>query len=258
MTGVNSVGAEQTGTGDWRYKDVEVDLSDVSNIAADDVLIFHSASGGTNPGSMNGGYVVQSVDSGNSRATVRMYYQNTYTNQPSGAVTATVKVIKAVIDFTGAYGFTLTYGSKLRNFADVAVVGDNTTTSQIGFFIGYNSSIIFGSYVPIIQCGRAGIEMEMSYGYFFDAILTSCARPIYLKYSYVRASRVYMTNGGFSNVSDQSHAVLTSSYAYNNDFGFYASDGGFINASSVTNANNGTNFSPAVNTPGNNEAYIKN
>jgi uncharacterized protein YerC len=259
MTGVNSVGSEQTGTGDWRYKDVEVDLSDVSNIAADDVLIFYDASGGTNPGSMNGTYVVQSVDSGNSRATIRQYYDDTYTNQPSGAVTATVKVVKAVLSFTGAYGVVLQNQSAIQEIKDFAIIGDFSNT--VGLYIYKQSSIAFGAHLGIAHFDSHGFfASEISTCYVRFLVVSACRYGIGALFSYVDATFSVATHCRTRGVDSQQAAYVKvyGSDIHNNDTGAYASWDAFIDARSVSTSNNGTDFSPAVNTTGNDNSYINN
>ncbi len=118
---MSSVQSSSGSAGAWS---ITVNLNSISGMAAGQVAVFKSCSGGTNPFYMEGPWLISSVDAINSRITVTS--TNRSTNIPAGAVTATVLVLTTVLKFTGCYGINIYSGGTALNLQDMAIIGDNS------------------------------------------------------------------------------------------------------------------------------------
>jgi hypothetical protein len=125
----------QSSSGSSRDYTVVFNLDTVSGVEAGDVmLVTKDASGGTNPTYACGCYKITDVDTVNDRVTITSSH---YKGAPSGAVTASVKIFKTVINCPFDSYLELSKGSTI-NIGDLALVGD---VYGAGLFSGNNSTI---------------------------------------------------------------------------------------------------------------------
>jgi len=155
---VSSSGSE----GAWS---LVLQLDDVANIAADDWVIVRPATGGTNPTYAQGFHKVTNVDSGNNRITV--YSDHLNETAPSGAVAATVIVIKTRLNYNGCDGILVRNGNTLGFLDKAAIIGDGTANKS-GIVAGLQMN---ASSVPVgsggyISCGEyVGVSGFGAFGF---------------------------------------------------------------------------------------------
>ena len=125
---MTSVQSSSGSAGDYS---VILNLDSVADIEANDYVMISGAANGTNPTYVMGIHKVTNVDSGNSRITINSLHK---TGVPSGAVTATVLVLKTVVNFNGCDGFVVRNGHHI-NLENLAIVG-NGTSNTVGVFAG--------------------------------------------------------------------------------------------------------------------------
>lgn len=83
----------QSSSGSATAYSIIINLDSVTDVAVNDYVIIHTASGGTNPQRILGCHKVTNVDTGNNRITIT---SNNFVGVPSGAVAATVVVFKTM------------------------------------------------------------------------------------------------------------------------------------------------------------------
>jgi hypothetical protein len=119
---MTSVQSSSGSAGAWS---VIVNLNNVTNIEVGDYVIILTATGGTRPTYIAGCHEVTNVDSVNSRITLAS--KHLAATAPSGAVTATVTVIKSVIKFAGGlHGISVANNASIGSVSKVAIVGAGT------------------------------------------------------------------------------------------------------------------------------------
>jgi hypothetical protein len=123
-----SLSSIQSTSGSSKNYSMVLNVSSVSNIAVGDWVAIYGASGGTHPESVEGFYEITAVDSTNTRITVS---SKAYDTMPSGAVTATIKVLKTIVKFTGATdGLTLDAMQAIVNLKNLAVISNNSSSES--------------------------------------------------------------------------------------------------------------------------------
>jgi hypothetical protein len=306
---MTSVQSSSGSAGAWA---VVLNLDSVADIEANDYVMISGAANGTLPKYIMGIWKVTNVDAVNTRITVSTTHKNA--TAPSGAVTATVLVLKAVVNFNGCDGFVLRNGHHI-NLENLAIVGNGTANTVGVFASGDEAAIAYASCGGSVTCvaGTVGVS-GFTYGYlaqFSGAIFadsstssgntgygylaqysgsiwasssTSSGNTVdgYLaQYSgaIFASSSTASGNTGIGYLAQYSGSIWASSStssgntigylaqfsgsinadsstASGNTTGIYAASYGYINAVSATVSGNTTNYSPAVNTQGNEYGYI--
>lgn len=248
---MTSVQSSSGSNGAWS---VIINLNDVNNIAANDYCIIHTASGGTNPLYIAGCHQITNVDVANNRITVLVKAKTAAA--PASTIIATVIVLKSIVNFSGSNGF-LSISGRTTKFDTLAVIG---TTTFYGF-IATHCSTIFLSTVGIA---------EWSYGiYAYGNSLIRLYRGI-CAISGCDQIGAYSTDGGlifwtsgYSTGNVFGYRTIFagqisagSSFGIGNTTGWSAGNNGYLYTAAYTASGNTTDFSPAVNTLGNENGYI--
>ena len=265
---------------------VTVAISNVTNIAIDDYVIIHTASGGTNPTYICGFHRVTAVDSVNNRITFYSKHNHRSAN-PSGSVVATCEVIKTILSCTDCsclYAYSC-LGNPLNNFGfyQLGIVGNSVSTCADGF-----NAPVGSSNVRISYCGATGFTRGFSsfHGYMFCRNYCAASgntygfRPWAAKMDCASATciasggdRGFYAEFGGSNLN-ASQAISTGNaygaYAIYNStlqaylmtitgastYAFASYNRSYINASSAILSNNASSYTPSANAQGNEYAYI--
>lgn len=130
---MSSVQSSSGSAGAWS---IVLNVNSVANIAVNDWVTITNPSGGTLPTYIAGAHKVTNVDAVNTRITIASVHLNA--TAPSGAVSATVTVIKSILTFTGTHGLVIWDHATLDSFGNFMLVGDGTTNS-IGLNIQDNA-----------------------------------------------------------------------------------------------------------------------
>jgi len=249
---MSSVQSSSGGSAAWS---VIINLNNVTNIAANDYVLISAASGGTLPTYICGCHKVTNVDSGNSRITITSKHLNA--TPPSGAVAATVIVVKTILNINGNAGITVT--SKLGSIASLVIAGGGGGwASTSSYCLVSSGSISLGLYLGLAGAAYAlltfdGNFLGFSVVYMSDFAIgaqSSYGNTIICQYAIATGC----THAGFSawgGTVDAYGAIATG-----NGNGFYAVDNGTMRAGAATSTGNTTAYSPLVNTEGNNYAVI--
>ena len=282
-----SMTSVQSYTGSAGAWSITVNLNDVTNIAADDYVIIHSASGGTRPTFIEGCHKVTNVDSGNSRISFSSKHQ--HASAPSGSVAATVIVIKTIFDFDGTtYGYYAT-SENFGGFDKCVLAGDGVTSGSVGVYVeacllllgtdsvfgvvnwdGCNIRVLSGGKIISNGIVASSGALDDSVRLEYQAGLSVSTRLIISGHvdwgcfvsgnSFLRvAGTGVFTGGGDDNlyVSTKSLAIVADLVSTGcADKGVNAYRGATVVSGSQTVSDNGTDYSPVVNTEGNDLSYI--
>ncbi len=273
MTSVQS----SSGTaGAWS---VVINLSDVSHIANDDYVNIIAATGGTRPEMIEGCWAVTNVDSANSRITVAT--TNHYLAAPSGAVSASVLVLKARIVATNCSGFVI--NGPLGLLDKLAIVGDGAA-GRAGLDLLFNVSTRACSLVlgdvgfnhwstgiaswgtnrvtatptsrPCVGNCTTGIHSSFASAVMLPNGSTVAGCSVGLLASYM--GTIYLSTGTVTGCS--TYGLRASSVGMNqvysgkltgNSVGAYASGKGYNYLGAASFSSNATDMSPAANYDGN-------
>lgn len=113
---ITSVQSSSGSSGDYS---IVLNVFDVDGIVEGDECAISDATGGTNPLALHGTYEITDVDVVNSRITIH----STTATLPSGAVEATLRVYRTVLNCVGCSGVTTSADIALQH---LAIVGDGT------------------------------------------------------------------------------------------------------------------------------------
>lgn len=274
---MSSVQGSSGAAGAWS---IEINLDSVANIAVDDYVVIHTASGGTRPLEMCGCHKVTAVDGVNTRITITNV--NKAATAPSGNVVATVVVFKTFLTSTSAHGIYCTQGYKLGALDKVVLIGNNTAgyrgliVDDIGY-IGVTGIIGVVSYqMGILAQGGGRINCNG----FKVAVSGSSGTGVYASFAQVNfpsgivsgsaigvESRLYgcagfnsgIATGNDYGIISRRFAVVDCSSATvqgSTTQGVYAASYGYCYAQSIVMSDNIADYSPAVNTLGNENGYI--
>lgn len=193
ITSIQSVGnrtADTSGDNTLYYRDYVVNVASTTGISAGQFVLIDSISGGYQALYIVGCHEIMSVDSGNSRLTIRVYSQNT-TFASGNTVTADAVVVKTIIscsDTTKAvfdclntklwlvdnivFRYSSGYGGKNDDFG---------TVFHGAVDVKYHSTVGFGRNVGIVR-GKVN-NLNVSDG------------------SYVEAERFFISQGNYAGMS---------------------------------------------------------
>ena len=270
---MTSVESSSGAAGAWA---VILNLDSVADIIVGDYVNISGAANGTKPTFITGCHEVTNVDAVNTRITVTSIHA--HATPPSGAVTADVVVLKAVLDFGANTGISISNGNVI-NVSSLCIL-----TTSIGIAVD-GGSVLNGSGLGAAG-GTFGILVQNSGG----ASISNCifsgfsdGNIISWKNGQITGVLCHASGGtrGFvatvsgsihlgaacvatGNIAQGFYAFVTGSiYAPssistgNTTYGYNALVTSVISAANNTVGDNGTaDFSPAENTVGNEESYI--
>lgn len=270
--------------GDWK---LTLTLADAGDVAVNNYLLISGCSGGTNPEDLNGVWKVTAVDASSPMTTCEITCTSHYSSAPSGAISGNVIVVPTAIVVTD------TEESGIRNWSGYTlgnvdkIVFEGSTNAAIGAHSGLDTSgtgsnIVIGTAVGVTNfergcIGNLGASLDIDNIYASDNYYgIQCANN-----STVRAnsgiasgnehSGVNITKAGFCQVSgpitgnatygvsttkQSSFSSQSSGVIAGNGTGAYAYSMSYQDQVGATFSRNGTTSSPAVNTVGNEQAYI--
>jgi hypothetical protein len=268
-------------TGSAQAWTVVLNVSDTSDLEVGDVIGISGATGGTRPDYLHGAFQISAVVA-NTSITFFSHHYDTLT--ASGACAGTITKFRTIMDFDAGcfysnsphggggfigiairgsyddvtgYGVWAAYGAtfKVSGCAFLDVTGgvyaaDNSQIRMAGTnFMGvsasgmklyYGAYSFFGSFVCCEGLHVCGANIAIyNYGGTIEADnakVTGCSYGFYC-----------ISNGNI--YAYQGHATGISATAV------YSGQNGFIHAASMTVSNNNIDYSPALNTVGNEEAY---
>jgi hypothetical protein len=276
---LTSVQSSSGSSGAWS---IILNVSDVSNAAVNDFLrVPYDIANGTRPETLCGCWKITNVDVINTRLTITSTHR--HTSAPSGAVAGTVTIIKTMIEYDGVDGIEISENSVLGLLDKLVVLGTGSATGI---------SVLGGAYVQggttLCAYNFANGMLAKSGGHFEGDYFHSCGNATRGFRCYFATGRavggVFSGNGNAGVGCDTADVILNNIIAsgnvsygvnaeascnlspvtaackatYNTGTGMYAAFNSFVNALSADVSNNGTNFSPAANTLGNVESYIRN
>ena len=172
MSSVQSSGSQVT-DGNTKYRDIIINLNDITSITTNMFAIIHDTSGGTTPYYMNGCHQITNVDSGNSRITVRVYHYNV--GVASGSVVGTVDIVPTVIQVgTGETG--LAVGGGKTSIAKIVFFATGTADTATAISVKDKSGgIEYGDAMGIAGPFSTGIYLNGSLsGVGFDRAVSGC------------------------------------------------------------------------------------
>lgn len=279
-TYTKTMSSVQSSSGSAGAYSIVINLDSVTNITTSDYVVISNPSGGSNPSYIAGVFPVTNVDAVNNRITITSMHLGSAA--PSGAVTATVKVIKTILTFSGTDGIQLWEHGYLA-LQDVVLVGNNTvgtagisiqdssrlyTTGTVGVtgfdlggFLLYNSEWNSGGVVAL-SGNNTGLDIDQESS--FESALVSSGNTVTGIQSYNNSSTHLLsassvTGNQYGIRSDTGSWVNAESSAItgNTFTGMYTNKGGRINYLSATFANNLTdNTSNGLDVDGNNNFSI--
>lgn len=280
---MSSVQSSSGSAGAWS---VIINLNSVADITTDDYVNITGASGGTLPEMIEGHWSVTNVDAGNTRITVASSHN--WTSAPSGAVAATVTVIKTRIVATGCSGLLIngrlglldklsligdmtagkaaihglatgaTTYAKAGTAVEVGTVGINNWSTGIMLLGGGRILSQYGAKPCISKCTTGAYIGYGSVLYFPSAVFSGCSygvSPVFGGWGYVNTATISGNStagvrGGYAGGSQCGACKISG-----NAIGAYALSNGYNYIVSATLSNNSTDASPAVNTLGNENGY---
>lgn len=163
-TYTKSMSSVQSSSGSAGNYSVILNLDDVTNVTTSDYAIILTASGGTNPTYLVEVHDITNVDSVNNRITINSKHS---AGVPSGAVSASVIILKSTLFFVGCTGIN---NAKI-SLENVIIRGDGTASTN-GIYT--NSAIVTAiSPVGILGFGQTGIYTSLSGDVRADSIALS-------------------------------------------------------------------------------------
>lgn len=137
-----SITSVQSSSGSSHNYSVVFNVNTTSGIAVGDyIIVTKDAANGTNPDYACGCHEITNVDTGNTRITITSKHR---VGAPSGAVTASIKVFKTILNCTA--GFIATESGSILNLRDFVAVGGSTNT---GIYATNKSTIICSNPVGV-------------------------------------------------------------------------------------------------------------
>lgn len=276
---MTSVQSSSGSAGAWS---VVINLDGVANIAEDDYVIIHTASGGTRPTFVLGCHKVTNVDSGNNRITFASTHQ--HASAPSGSVEATVLVMKTIFVGDGCHVLGKASGLILDKMVMVgdasnycfSLAEDLLRLGVVGFVGGSGATYaanltnavlceVNTSTIPVFSGGNTCIRLQLMSKLRFSTFICSGAavgHGLNSFFSDVFVSKLFVTGNKASGVRAEtlSRLRLSTATSTGNTGGtgaaVYATNSSHVVIGSITEADNASTYSPAVNTSGNEESYI--
>ena len=275
---MTSIQSSSGAAGAWA---IVLNVSSVANCAVGDyILVPRGPTGGTRPRMMGGCHKITNVDVPNTRITVTN--KNLSGTAPSGAVAASIVVVKTILQFNGCHGIVFSGGTKLGAIAKCVIAGSGTPSTYgielpslndcvaTGTTFGMTSfdTLVKISFKAVFRGNYGHYSGGVSYGFFIVdgthycnfSVISGCAYGIYNIQGNLafQSSLVCGCTSGIFAIINASILCDSTTIAYNTGTGTTAMYNTFLFADSSTYLTNGTDSSPVVNTLGNTESYIKN
>lgn len=285
---VTSIASSSGTAGAWS---VVLNLASATGVEVGDYVLIQAATGGTSPSALIGCHKVTAV----SGATVTIASKHK-TAAPSGAVTATARLIKTVIvcngcngldlcsggfagindlvleasGASGRAGISVDYGADpLYQRAGKVTIGNGALAMYTGL-VGFTTGVVIGAgatfivdYGLMVSGCTTGVVIDNGVADLETVTLTGCAKGLHVELGRGMAYSlaVYGCTDGL--VVSRRGSVRLSLFNAEGDAivdgcttGITASHYGYVSATGVTFANNTTNTSPAVDTVDNVGGYI--
>lgn len=213
---MTSVQSSSGSSGVWS---VIINLNTVTNISVGDFVAIQNPSGGTLPTFIAGCHEVTNVDSGNNRITILSTHR--HATPPSGSISATVTVLKAILKFNGCDGLVVYNNITFGTLSNLCVVGNKTANSN-----GLSNQDGSRLYIDGVV-GVSGFDYNVFslYGSEINGDGTICSSNA--------------INYGF--VASQSGIIVLNNYTVasgNGQIGIYANNGGQIDLRSSISTGN--------------------
>lgn len=230
---VNSVQSSSGSAGAWS---IVLNVDSVAHAAVNDWIAITAPSGGTKPTFLAGAFQITNVDVTNTRITISSQHKNA--TAPSGAVSATLSILKTVLNFSGCDGFRIWNNICLLCLDNVMVTGGLGYTginvqdgSRVVLGYGPNSIVgISGFSINVLgdgaQIGSNGPIVSSNGSYNFQA--QDCGKVSLYPGSVSSAGGaigIYSTRNG-------SVEMATGSITTGNSTGIYSELGGVVNSPS--------------------------
>jgi hypothetical protein len=264
-TYTKTMSSVQSSSGSEGAYSVIINLDSVTNISIGDYCIIHTSSGGTYPERILGCHEITNVDVDNSRITIM---SNNLVGAPSGNVVATVIIFKTMFVGSGCSVLYVTYGNRLNNINKCVFVGDASyrvidldgglTLNDGSFGVSSNglSCVLITNTGSLIFKGTTGVFAFSGALTSWNAGIVSYGGTVLHDFIY---SSILIISGNFVNV----YPALGCRMAIYNattkitggTYGLSAWNYGYIRYTGTCTGNT-TNFSPSVNTQGNEYGYI--
>lgn len=143
---LTSVQSSSGSTGAWSYI---LNLSNVDNISVNDYILLYDCSGGVNPTFLNGCHKITNVDTVNNRITISV--KSKQSSASSGVVSSSnLQVIKTIVRNTGSDNFGIQIRSNIRSLENIVFEG-YSLTSTAGIFFSGNINVIY----DVLYCGAS-------------------------------------------------------------------------------------------------------
>lgn len=227
---VSSIQSSSGGAGAWT---LVLNVDSVANVAIGDYVTITSPAGGSNPTYLAGCWPVTNVDAVNTRITITSTHKNA--TAPSGAVTATMTVLKTILKFTGADGIEV-WTKSVVNLDKIAIVGDGS--AHIGLSVEDVSRCFVETVVGINGWGSDGVVVlynsqlngqTLAASTCANGITCSDAGSINLAYGVASGN----TFAGFNTVQRGTIRLFGGVASGNGNNGCLANNGGAIIPTSV-------------------------
>jgi hypothetical protein len=259
---------------------VTMATADTGDLAVGDLVGISAAIGGTRPTYVQGGFEVTAVVA-NTSFTVYSNHRDTLT--ASGNVIASVAVFRSVLNFAN-YGLRANGEARGCTLYYLGVMGDYDSVSGYGLHALNGAVMVVSTCVFLsftygwLTASGAGIHVgSLCYfgvkegGLMYGATNCATGTSITLNYCYIVACQIgsYSPGGsvnalyakitgcvyGTYSAYQGSHYMSSSIITGCASIGIYATAHGFNHCPTCTLSTNNTDYSPALDTPGNEGAY---
>jgi len=236
--------------------------SSVSGVSVGDYVLISASSGGTNPQIIEGCHAVTAVDTGNNRLTITV--KNAYASAPSGAVAATVVVVKTVVTCSDT-AIEIDVGASLGGLDKIVFVGPGVaTTTAYGLkaiktanAINCNitSGLGFTGFYYGIYTENGGVILAegVTVSYCYDGIASALGG-----FSLAKLSIVTGCTHSAAAAWSSGYVHVGRSKLYCNNWGAYAAGMAYVwhGGTGAAVFGNTLDYSPTINTQGNEYGFI--
>jgi hypothetical protein len=269
---IDSVQSSSGSAGDYS---VVLNVESVTGLLEGHVLLCYPGllTGGTNPSYLSGAHLITNVDAVNDRITINL---RSSLGVPSGAVSGDVVVFTTVVDQI------ILAGKGFNSIENVAVVAND----EIGLRITdtFTGNFYEGGEIVIINSTSSGVYLENTRAYlnigltitgcltginsinsilYCNPIIINCENAFnvsqgildcYVLYIMGCTEGIHVTHGASARLQVGDDFGATIDHVTN--IAIKASRYGYIEVVDPVLSNNGTDYSPALNTQGNKYGYI--
>ena len=238
-------------------------VSSTTQVAVGDYIVVKSATGGVSPLRLTGAHKVTNIGSG--QITIMCRHRWTVNTFMSGAVTATASIHKTIINAsTAATATTTLYLSGVFSLDRVCVVSSDTGGVGILQTTQWCVASLFGDLAVVAQQGVYASQRGQIF--VIGSVASACAiggngflgyqggQITFNGVAYATGGSTAGYHSGYgANLLNQSQAIVS----VGNTYGFYSTNGSYIQAQSYGTTDNVTAVSsPTANTVGNEDSYV--